>query len=420
MAETPVHDPSIHLSSFLTLGFFPDAEPEFDFDLSSADPAHFGGASETELFAACAAALREAVERGFDPAREHLVPLSGGLDSRALLAVLLERVEASRLFTCTFGTPGTWDYELGNQLARRLGTRHVQWPLTEHCYEREELIETSRCIRHQTVLFHHPPLREMRKRFGSHVVWSGFLGDKLVKASESVGSDREAPLRFLEENRYVRSLRLAPVSDARLAEALIVPEARRTPLGLDEDLNFEFRQRRFIAPHVLPLGFEYRTPFTDPAVIGFFLSLPRKERVKARFYRRFLQATFPALFEIGTKNTEGLTLGASNAHMLVRKLRRKLGRRLPAALRRGPDPMLNYLDFERALRERSDLRKLVEESLATLAARRLLEPLDPLAIWQRHLRGEADHADALIVLTSLEIHLEAGLELDVASRRCSC
>lgn len=416
MATTAVHDPRVHLSSFLALGFFLDTESEFEFDLSGVDPERFRGASDAELFPVCAARLREAVARGFEAGREHVVPLSGGLDSRALLALLLEGAEASQLCTCTFGAPGTWDYELGNQLARDLGTRHVTWPLTEHRYEREELIETSRRIRHQTVLFHHPPLREMRERFGSHVVWSGFLGSRVTRAPEIGGSDRGAPLRFMEHYQYVRSLRLAPVSNSRLAEALVVPQARRTPLGLDEDLNFEFRQRRFIAPHVLPLGFEYRTPFADPAVAGFFLSLPREERVKSRFYRRFLDATFPALFEIGTKNTEGLSLGASDARVLARKLRRKARRRLPAVLRRGPDRMLNYLDFERALRERGDLRTLVQESLSALNARRLLEPIDPLAIWQRHLRGEADHADALIVLTSLEIHLEAGLELDPARR----
>ena len=420
MAKAPAHETSIHLSSFLALGFFLDAEPEHELDLSGADPERLRGASETELISTCAARLREAVARGFAPGREHLVLLSGGLDSRTLLAVLLEGVEASRICTATFGTPGTWDYEHGNQLARRLGTRHVSWPLSEHRYQRDELISTSRRIRHQTVLFHHPPLDAMHERFGTHVVWSGFLGDKLAKVSEPSGPDPGAPGRFLEKNRYVRSLRLSPVPDARLADALVVPDARRTPLGLDEDLNFEFRQRRFIAPHVLPLGFEYRTPFTDPPLIAFFLSLPRHERVKARFYRRFLQATFPAYFEIGTKNREGLPLCASEARVLARKLRRKAGRWLPMIARRGPDPMLNYLDFERALRERSDLREIFEESLAALSARRLLEPLEPLAIWRRHLRGEADHADALIVLTSLEIHLEAGLQLDAARPRCSC
>src|SRR4029453_556527 len=128
------------------------------------------------------------------------------------------------------------------------------------------------------------------ERFGTHVVWSGFLGDKLAKVSEPSGPDASAPERFLEKNRYVRSLRLSSMPDARLAEVLVVPDARRTPLGLDEDLNFEFRQRRFIAPPVVPLGFESRTPFPAPPLIAFFLSLPRHERVKARFYRRFLQA----------------------------------------------------------------------------------------------------------------------------------
>lgn len=415
MEETSGHSSDLRLGSFLTLGFFLEAEPEAEIEFSAVQPGALRGAPDAELFGACASRLRDAVARSCDADREHLVPLSGGLDSRTLLALLLEGVEARRIHTCTFGTPGTWDYELGNRLARQIGTHHQVWPLTEYRYEREELLETSRRVRHQTVLFHHPPLREMQQRFGGHLVWSGFLGDRLVKASPT-GPQSEAPQRFLEINRYVRSLRLTPVSDAQLAERLVVPGARQCGLGPDEDLNFEFRQRRFIAPHVLPKGFEYRTPFTDPDVIGFFLSLPRDERVKSRFYRRFLATTFPALFAVGTKSREGLPLGASEIRVQARKLRRKLRERLPPALRVGPDPMLNYLDFARALRERADLRRLVGESVEALAARPALGDVDPRAIWQRHLRGEADHADALLVLTSLEIHLEAGLALE---RPCS-
>ena len=41
-----------------------------------------------------------------------MVPLSGGLDSRTILAALLEAGLKDRITTVTYGTPGTWDYDI--------------------------------------------------------------------------------------------------------------------------------------------------------------------------------------------------------------------------------------------------------------------------------------------------------------------
>ena len=42
-----------------------------------------------------------------------ILPLSGGLDSRAILGGLLENLERDQIQVVTFGSPGTWDYDIG-------------------------------------------------------------------------------------------------------------------------------------------------------------------------------------------------------------------------------------------------------------------------------------------------------------------
>ena len=51
----------------------------------------------------------------------HIVPLSGGLDSRAILGGLLNAGLKKQITTVTFGTPGTLDYEIGSYVAKRIG-----------------------------------------------------------------------------------------------------------------------------------------------------------------------------------------------------------------------------------------------------------------------------------------------------------
>ena len=58
------------------------------------------------------------------PDRKHIIPLSGGWDSRAILGALLERVDKNMVETVTFGAPGQLDYEIGIKVAGWAGVNH--------------------------------------------------------------------------------------------------------------------------------------------------------------------------------------------------------------------------------------------------------------------------------------------------------
>ena len=409
MAHTGTHDTGPSLRSFLRLGFFLDGEPTVKIDLSRVDPSRYVGMDDADLIREHERLLRQAVMRRFKPDRQHLVPLSGGLDSRAILAVLLEATDAANLHTCTFGTPGSLDYDIGCQLARQLGTVHEALPLSATRYDRGKLLEASRRVRHQTVLFHHPPLDVWDDLYGDHLVWSGFLGDKLAESPRVELSDAQARATFLAINTYVRSTELTDGNDAALHRILQRDETR-SRLWLEEELNVRFRQQRFIAPHVLALGFDYATPLADADLVDFMLSVPTAMRRGGALYRRFLVASFPELFQIRTKANEGLPLTAGRAHVLARRAGRKVVRSFPALKRRFRDPMVNFLPWGDAFRERSDLRSLATDCLEALSERGLVDSDSIRGLLKRRLEGEADHSDALIVLASLELHLEAGLE----------
>src|SRR5690606_23721362 len=65
------------------------------------------------------------MEEGFCALTRHhdhlLVPLSGGRDSRYLLALALKHFSKDQIHTFTFGRKGSFDYEIGTRLSAKLG-----------------------------------------------------------------------------------------------------------------------------------------------------------------------------------------------------------------------------------------------------------------------------------------------------------
>ena len=71
----------------------------------------------------------------------------------------------------------------------------------------------------------------------------------------------------------------------------------------------------------------------------------------------------------------------------------------------------NYIDFNEGIRNRKDLNTIIYSSVMDLKERKIIDWIDIDNIWKRHINKESDHADALITLASLEIHLKAGKSL---------
>lgn len=401
----------LDLNSFLKLGYFlgypDDLHPV---DLSRVDRSRYEGWSEDELIREGTRLLREAISSLYVSGRDDVIPLSGGLDSRAILSVLRECTEASGLRTYTFGTPGTYDYEIGNRVAAHAGTLHTRLPLTEERYSAEELLDVSRRVRGQTFLLHHPPVWRIDALFGSGVIWSGYIGDYFVgshRPERPSSTLQEARVRFVSEDRFVHSIELGSLPDARLAERVDVGGVAAGRIGMDEQLFLDNHIRMNTAPHVLLEGFEYRTPYLDGEWIGFAMSVPDEHRRGMALWKKILLALDPDLFSLPTKGNHGLPLTAERPRVLAARGLRRLRKALPGLPART-NPTLNYLDWNEAFRARDDLRELVRACLSALAARGIVEWIDVEELFRRHLRREGNFGDALVVLSSLELHLQAG------------
>jgi hypothetical protein len=348
--------------------------------------------------------------------KTHVLPLSGGLDSRAILGGLLENVDRDQIQAVTFGTPGTWDYEIGQQVAHAAGVQCEVLDLTakDWTWDTAELVETAVKTERPIWLFDAYVNRQIPERFGDDCIyWSGFMGDPIA-GSHLLAKDsktwEQAKEEFIERNRFVRSLSLVP-SDFAPGDCLPTsPFVNEDLLCYDEQLDFGVRQQCLIRHIVLPRGCNYQTPFLRPDWVGFMLNVPRRFREKQWLYKEILKAAYPRLFSLPTKTNRGLPLDAlwfpSQARRVVLKAR-SLGRKFLRGKFGGIDPGVNYIDFDRGLRARDDLKALVYDSTQDLKKRHIVDWIDIDVIWQRHQREQSDYARALTLLASLEINLKA-------------
>ena len=401
----------INLNSFLKFGYFLDYNnPEIKFDFSGINKWKYENVSENRLINIGTEILQNVIDDNFDKNKGHVVPLSGGLDSRAILGGLLKCTEAKNIHTYTFGTPGTLDYDIGNYIAKKVGTIHRSYPLTEYRYSLEEELIFSSNIEHQSILFHHAPVNDLIKSYDDFVLWSGFMGDPIAGShllKKPSITNEEAISKFINKNTFVKSCDLTNKNEANnVLNNYLCLSSNSTdfPVSLDEIYDFNFRQLRYVAPHVLIKGYNYKLPFVGKEWFDFMMSVPNNYRYNQYLYNKILVNSFPILFGYKTKHNGGVPLQASRVRVKTQKginyLKRKSGLFV--------DPNINYIDFATGIRERMDLKDLIYSCINDLKKRNILDWVDIDQLWKNHINKKANHADALITLASLEIHLKAG------------
>ncbi len=399
-----------NLNSFLRLGYFLDySNPRCRPGLRGIDKARYADRARGELAALGIAALKRAIQKSFRPGRKNVVPLSGGLDSRAILSGLLELTPAENITAYTYGAEWTQDFRIGRLVARAAGVKHVAYPLSPYTTGMDELLDISERIDRQTVLFHNPPLNRLTELAGDAVIWSGFWGDPVTGShlpKKALRSLPEEKARFIRDNTFVRTKITDPAYKDEDLFCLIEAPGPGTGLTAAEQLDVMNRMPKYIAPHVLMRGFEYATPFMEKEFFDFYYSLPDTLRVRQNLYKNCLLGAFPELFRLPCKNDFGAPLNSfikKYYEMAKIGFSRTVNHFYPLI----PDTRLNYTDFGTEMRENMPFADIIRMNIADLEKRRILDWLDPDVLWRDHLNKKADNASALLVLASLEIHMKS-------------
>jgi hypothetical protein len=347
----------------------------------------------------------------------NIVPLSGGLDSRSILAALMENVPREQVLAVTFGTPGALDYDIGRLVAKATGVRaeHLDLSSSAWRWDADELLVVAKDVTSPTRIFEAYVNGAIPLRFGAEsVYWSGFMGDPLAGShlAPVPSSNWETAIdRFVPHNRFSCSVSLTPPGFDPKQPLPQAPFLHHEQLSYDEQMDFAIRQRCLIRNLVAPLRVNYRMPFLHPDWVDFILNVSRDFRQRQVLYRSILARAYPEWFSLPTKTSFGASLMSPSWKVAMYRtegwLWRQLRRRMPW-LPWAIDPFINYVDFDQALRKREDLKAAVGDNIQDLKARGIVDWLDMDTMWADHQNGKANHASALIALASAELFLKAG------------
>ena len=241
-----------------------------------------------------------------------VIPLSGGYDSRGLLAVALEILPARNISCITFGTEESHDVMVAARVCARVNVRHerldpntVVWDLDRFTAIGRALWERWRSLARIDSIAIYQALAD---RIGDRPVLSGYLGDpisgKRIPHDAAARFGAGAVAAFLARNQVTR---LAdPVDTERLETAIatFIGEHEQEdalvaswPGLTDYDLlDIGFRQAGRIRAAVSGTYGLSITPYADPRWVGYWMSRPLSERVRQAAYRQLYREHFPRLF----------------------------------------------------------------------------------------------------------------------------
>lgn len=357
--------------------------------------------------------MKEHIEQT-PPGAQHVVPLSSGLDSRAILGALLEKLPKESISTITYGIPGAWDYEIAPAVARACDLRHERINLLEEEWDLECLVEAAKRLKYPVNIYEAYVHQKVRDHFGpSYIFWSGFMADSLAGAhlwkEPSVTKD-QAIHRFFEYNGDLQYKNQAFQTEIleQIKQEFPWLDPQRSGLCYDQQLDYGLRQKFYIHPVLTEQGFQIITPFTSKLWVDYILSTPYHLLRKEETYGKIVVASSPELFTLPVKNRAGLPLSSSKFMFLLSKA---IARVLPRIVRKDPygsHPRTNYINFCESLRHESGFQKVVYTTLQDLEKRKILDGLDIDSLWDDHLHRKSDHSRLLLSLSTLEILLKSG------------
>jgi hypothetical protein len=334
--------------------------------------------------------------------------LSGGLDSRAILA---EAAPGRSWTAITYGVPGCDDAVLAARAAAAVGAPWEFQPLYagDWLADRSAHIQSTDGLIELGDLMHLESLPLQRARFDVNV--SGYIGDAVSGPTYgAIASVEDAMLAF---PYYGASISLA--YDAAIARVRALVADLHAPA------------RFFLLEHKMPQStnrwsaawrpwLRVRKPFVDYAFFDLCQGLPDAIRVEGRLHERWLRASYPACFASIPNQRTGMPVLTPHWRIQAARLRRGAWARLitylPPAARPAPR-IRNYADNDRVWRQPGTVDAITgtilkADGLAVGAFGR--EPLSALlARWVTTAAAPAQVIGALYVFNVYHAGLERHL-----------
>jgi asparagine synthase (glutamine-hydrolysing) len=277
--------------------------------------------SEEELADRLVHTFRKAIAVQLDDRLRCSISLSGGYDSRALIAAV-DRERRGGLVTHTFGVPGCYDVSIAKATARLAGTKHLYIPVSAEAslgpYP-EEIVYLTDGMHGVHGSFAVPAYEQARLhldvaceglaagttlagRYMDKAVLKAKDNDELVQILDRRRVFSDYMMAELLHQRFYEDVRDIPM---RSIEASLVPEVAHPGNRLDYHIIQDVHRRSlFLGYTALLQNFvETIAPTFDNDFFDVILRIPPELRSQHRIYRTFLKKLDPELARIAYEAT---------------------------------------------------------------------------------------------------------------------
>lgn len=352
--------------------------------------------------------MLDSISDRYESNTSHIVPLSGGMDSRIVLAALLEFTEARNIHTYTFGMTGAYDYEIPNRIAKKMGTKHTNFNSNDTLYTIEGLIRAAMASDGNTEVFHPLVLNRVADHYNSEAIyWSGFAGDLVGGAfGDKLAGENPKQQLINYEKRGIHFLE-DTIKDELLYPYIAGGEVMEGYVSESEACFWENHVERYTGHHIFRNDMKIEAPLIDTRLLKFFFTLPEHERMNKKFFNESFSSMFPKVFSVPTTDY-GYKYSKRAFLEPLRKAKfysKAIGWRIAPNLFTHPNAA--YIDMQHAINERSDVRSCIDELLADLAKRDLVDNKRMFSFLSDHRNGHRNYTKDIINLASLEVILKA-------------
>lgn len=350
--------------------------------------------------------------------RTHIIPLSSGLDSRFILGELLksEKIANEQIKTISFGTPGTWDYEIPRQISSKLGVSHRAIDLTNpDFWKPDEIRDYVRNLNGVTRILNGFANAQVPLTYSNNecIYWSGFLSSELAGAhfpqmpSKPTNSWEEACQWFVRrEHRTNQDIQLPDFDPITVLPDSPIVDAHPPDLRYEEQLDYGIRMQCFVQRAIRHPCYSdhYIEPFTHPNWVKYILSLSEEMRSNRKIFMDIFKARHPKLASFPTDANYGLPIFQKGIRQKLNKAYTKFVQRIPK-LEFLPNPNINYINFADAFRDHPHLSNLMTSAAVNFDNRNLIDGISAQNLLESHRNG-GNNTQGLRTILSLELYLQ--------------
>lgn len=379
---------------------------------------------------------QKAVDQRVQNKQKIIVQVSGGLDSRAILAAALKNARKENIILYTFGEEGSYDFDIGTAIAQKLGIQQAAFrPIKEKFaqqyidsfHDTEGMIDATPYFPLQMGNTLKPLCSEIFNGYMGGEIMGPLIFAKLKNLTLKSDADYEKAKNILFEHHIINDmdtidflLNKSYLDGVPILSSFEKSIADLKGISIEELPNYcarwlylnESDKYTWFCNYRSRDQFRYTSPFLDNDVVDFMIRTPPGYRTNKHLYKTMLLCKYFDLYDFPTKNNLGLPLQANPIRLYVKRVLWFFQRRINGLSNRILHHAIllnkydNFINYDNLIRTNDEYQLFIKTMLEKLKRREFFNPTALDALWMLHLKGKKNYSRLFGLLVTLELVLE--------------